>query len=364
MLGAAGLLLAGCAGSGAPAGPTATQTTPASSPELAALIEEAKAEGALDLVWGEGVLGGSEGAPLLIDGFRAYYGLDAAFPVNYTPGPPFTQTAATLSQEVATGQTASGGDVYLGYAPQWATLQSAPVPAFEETDWAWATNIPAEAIAPGGIGVAITTSFPVITLNSTAVTDPPSAMADLLDPKWKGRIASTPYASNFHYFAATIGEEEAIDYLTAFTDQVSGLMPCTQHDRLMSGEFDIFAFDCDQNAVVRNERDGGPLRYVIPSDAAMLTNISLGVPVNAAHPAAAKLWINYLLTRAAQDILWETYGSDLIWVEGSHTAQKVAELEADGVEFENWDFAAVLDSGRFPSGEFIGRMVAILTGAS
>jgi ABC-type thiamine transport system substrate-binding protein len=358
MAGTLGFVLTGC-------GPAAPEAAPSSGGDAAggieALLEQAREEGQLNITWGEGILGGTQAAGPLMEGFRAYYGLDD-FPVTYTPGPPATQMAATLAQEVAAGQPATS-DIYLGYAPQFAGLLEVGTPIFREIDWAaWAEEVPAEAIGGDGVGVGIVTNIPVITYNSQAVETPPTSMEELLEPAWKGRVASTPYASNFHYFAAENGEEEVLDYLRVFSEQISGLIICTQQDRLLTGEFDALAFDCDHTAALRNERAGGDLRYAVPTDATMLTYISLGVPVNASHPAAAQLWINYMMSREAQDILWEIYGSDSIHVEGSHMAEILAEYEADGVEFSSWSLDDLLESGTFPEPAYLEKQVAILSG--
>ena len=39
----------------------------------------------------------------------------------------------------------------------------------------------------------------------------------------------------------------------------------------------------------------------------------VAVPLDSAHPSAAKLWINYLLSREAQDLLYEMDQSDSHW---------------------------------------------------
>ena len=68
----------------------------------------------------------------------------------------------------------------------------------------------------------------------------------------------------------------------------------------------------------------------VPSDAAFLNRWYLTVPVNAAHPNAAKLWVNYLLSRSAQDILWKHELVDYAGVPGSHQAPRVDQLRQKG----------------------------------
>ena len=70
-IGALGLILTGCAAGDASPAPSGDQTQGSGS-GLDSLIAEAKAEGSLDLVWGEGVLGGTDGTPKLAEELIEY----------------------------------------------------------------------------------------------------------------------------------------------------------------------------------------------------------------------------------------------------------------------------------------------------
>jgi ABC-type Fe3+ transport system substrate-binding protein len=352
------VLLGGCSSSSG--GGASSDNDSLSSASRDELIEQAAEEGELTLNWSEPGMGGSKAAALIEKGFREYYDLPS-FEITYTPGPGMTQHAAALSQEIRAGQTATS-DIFQSYAPAWSGLVNLGETVFEPSDWAWAENVPDEAIAPDGIAVEVQTSLPVITYNSDAVESPPDAMSDLLDPSWKGRVASTPFASNFHYWAGEIGEEKATDFLREFSENIGGLITCGESDRLLSGEFDALAFDCAQDEATINERSDGPLRYVIPSDAAMMSHIYVGVPVNAEHPAAARLWVNYVLSREVQDILWNLRGGDSIFVDGSHMEEVVSQKKDEGYTFSDWDLDRVLNSGEFPDAEYLADQVAILSG--
>ncbi len=77
--------------------------------------------------------------------------------------------------------------------------------------------------------------------------------------------------------------------------------------------------------------------HVIPSDAAMINYLYMGVPRNAVHPNAAKLWINFMLTREAQDMEYEAETVDHHLLPGSKTAGEVTALQAKGVQFAEID---------------------------
>src|SRR5262249_6640297 len=107
----------------APASAPAAAAQPAAnrSPTLQALVDAARQEGAIDLVWGEGSLGGREGTRQLIDAINRQYGLN--LDVRFTPGPSFPEMAARIAQEYQSGRRATT-DVYMGADHHLATLMA------------------------------------------------------------------------------------------------------------------------------------------------------------------------------------------------------------------------------------------------
>ena len=57
------------------------------------------------------------------------------------------------------------------------------------------------------------------------------------------------------------------------------------------------------------------------------------VPVTAAHPNAAKLWINYMSSPEAQKLLYDVGYADLDVIPGSRTAKSIDALKDKGVKF-------------------------------
>src|SRR5438270_6584879 len=136
---AALLLIAAC-------GPSA-QRTPASGPSAAAssgpqlasdnarlqaLIDGARQEGALDLVWSEATLNGAAGVDRLIRAVNDYYGLNLT--ARFTPGPSQPQVASTLVAEFTAGRPATT-DVYIGGSESYIAMLLSPTVALEKVDW-------------------------------------------------------------------------------------------------------------------------------------------------------------------------------------------------------------------------------------
>jgi iron(III) transport system substrate-binding protein len=314
---------------GAPAATAATQAPTAGT--LQALIEGARKEGALSFVWGEGTVGGSEGIRRLAQGFNRHYGLNVD--VRFTPGPAMPEVVSKVVQEYLAGRPAST-DVVVGYANHLFTLIQAD--AALVSDWAgWAPNVQdPRLVAPGGGAVTFQSSMQGITYNSQRVPpeEVPRSMEALLEPRYKGRVASTPYASGFDRLAIPEmwGEQRTREYATRLADQVAGLIRCNEKERLLSGEFDIFALDCSHSDAFRMRAQGAPIGFLMASDAPFVLLLYMGVPKNASHPNAARLWVNYLLSREAQELMYETDFADTHLLEGSRTAPLIREREAAG----------------------------------
>src|SRR5262249_41231597 len=77
----------------------------AQSDRLHALVEAARQEGALDLVWGDGIIGGNQGVRRLAEGYNRAYGLNVD--VRFTIGLSFPEMAAKVAQEYQGGRRAS-----------------------------------------------------------------------------------------------------------------------------------------------------------------------------------------------------------------------------------------------------------------
>jgi iron(III) transport system substrate-binding protein len=215
--------------------------------------------------------------------------------------------------------------------------------ALEPVEWTrWAPNIrDPRLVAGGGMAVAFQSSVQGLTYNSGRLTGDavPQTMQDVLKPQYKGTVASTPYASGLNHLPSPDlwGKERTLDYVTRLADQIAGLIRCNETPRIVSGEFDMLAMDCSQSNALRAKAQGAPVGFIIPSDAPLMVPLYLAVPRKSAHPNAAKLWINYILSREAQDLLYEFDAQDLHLVEGSRTAKDLDALQATGIEFHQVD---------------------------
>jgi iron(III) transport system substrate-binding protein len=300
---------------------------------LSELIAGAKKEGVLRGQWGQNSFGGSEGFKEILEGMNKKYNLELKG--QYTPGPDMQRLMLRVIQEAAAGQPAST-DVYLGNAQAMHDALKANVLApmgygsFIENKPKPEGNF--NAIAPAGTHVAVATTIVGIQYNTQLVkgADIPRRMEDVLNPKWKGKIASTPYAAGMREFATPdfYGREKIIEFTKRLSKQIGGLMRCGEAERITSGEFLMLVFTCGGNDVNVLSRTGAPLGHTVVEEGTVLHMRYAAVPKNSRSPNAGALLINYLMTPEGQKLLWKHDGMDLHLFPGAQTQKDLEKVRA------------------------------------
>lgn len=309
---------------------------PAWSETVQSLTEAAKQEGELDLI--TPLYGGQPEISAWTAGFKALYGFDAN--VKNTPTTDIPAVASKIVQESSAGH-AGTIDVFIGSETHLLSLTKADL--LQKIDWSYAPNVRPEFVQDDGRAVAIITRLPGITYNASRVkpADVPHTLEEFVAAKYA--LATTPYGANLNILASpeVWGEAKALDYVKRLGAKASGLINCGQANRLLTGEFDMFGMDCGNNEALGAAARGAPLKAAIMNDAAILSYLYMAIPKNAPHPATAKLWINYILSRGAQDAMYQYDFSDLHRVAGSRTAGDVEKARASGAKFieVDYDFA-------------------------
>ena len=286
------------------------------SPELKKVIEGAKKEGVLQIQWQSGRLGGDAGMRQMVAAMNKRYGTNVK--LQFTPGQSMAKNLNKLAQEKAAGRPASS-DILLGTGNHisrglkknmlrkldWNSILERPAPSDTSLD----------RVATDGAGVAIASRIAGISYNTKLVkaSDVPVSMEDVFKPKWKGKIASTPYGTGFYQFAAKdkLGYEPMKDYVQRLARQIGGLVGCGAMDRIGSGEFMLLIFDCGHDDSLRLKRRGAPLAHTVVKEATRINIIYFGVPKHAQHPNSAILITNFLNTKEGQILQWKLAGHDL-----------------------------------------------------
>jgi ABC-type Fe3+ transport system substrate-binding protein len=301
---------------------------------LQAIVAAAATEGELTLSWSAGAIDSVDELGQQLDAFNRRYGLSVR--ARFAATAPGTDPVGELLQQQRAGQPASS-DIVLGTEIQVAALAKAA--ALIAEPWiSWASNIKdLKLVAAGGIAVSVQTRMPGITYNSRKLTgaDVPRTLADLLKPQYKGRIATVADGATFDRLGnqEVWGSERTLDYIRKLAGQVGGSLRCGDESAIVNGTYDVLVFDCGGARVSRLKAQGVLIGWTVPADAALVRHLYMGVPKNAAHPNLARLWIDFQLSREAQDLLYQYDFADEHRVIGSRTFIEIDRATKAGVKF-------------------------------
>jgi iron(III) transport system substrate-binding protein len=344
--------------SGAPAAPTSAPAT--HSPEVERLLAAARAAGEteLNLSWSGAVLGGHEGATKLGELFNRMYGTDVK--VNFTPGQ-MDQLTLRLSQDANAGRRpvvdlAAGSETHM--TP--LLLQDVLEP-YDYT--ALSPRITPEVVAPGGVAVPVASRILGITYNTNLVpaADLPRRLEDVLNPKWKGIIATTQSGIGFDgiAFRPEWTPDRMKEFVTRLSTHAGGLIRAGEQERIASGEFVMLVLNTGSHDVLRLRAAGAPVAQVIPDDASTIVYHYLALPRSSSRPNLARLFVNTVLSEEGQRILYETAHYDLHKLPGSRMGPELAEVYARGKRPLEIDVQFSLDNREMvPLRDEIARMLA------
>jgi iron(III) transport system substrate-binding protein len=308
------------------------------APTIAELVQGAKKETTLRAMWGADTLDGGPGLQKIVAAMNKKYGL--SIQPSFTPGPNMQGMMTKIAREKAAGQPASS-DVYFGN-PQ-SMLQASKADVLEPMDWRAFLERPLKSdagfdpIVSGNIGIAMASTLVGVIYNSDRVKgdDIPKKLADALNPKWKGKIASTPYAAGLREFAMPelLGREFIFDYAKKLSKHVGGLMRCGEMDKITSGEFLMLVLACGDQEVNIAQRQGIPLGYSIMDDATISHTRYSAVPKNSRAPNTAALFISYLHSAEGQKLMWDIDGLDFHLYPESNQRKRLDAAKARGAKF-------------------------------
>jgi iron(III) transport system substrate-binding protein len=180
-------------------------------------------------------------------------------------------------------------------------------------DIASARGLPATLVDPGRRWIATNLATRSLGHNTQLVPpeQAPKNYQDLLDPRWKGAFAWNPNAMTGAWgFIATVlrhmGEEQGLAYLRKLARQDITPLPIATRavlDRVIAGEYAI-GLEMVNAHVAISKAKGAPVRWV-PLDAVTTTLQVAGVTTGAPHPNAGRLFLDFITSRAGQEIFRE-----------------------------------------------------------
>jgi iron(III) transport system substrate-binding protein len=134
----------------------------------------------------------------------------------------------------------------------------------------------------------------------------PQSFADLLDPRWQGKVVKAHPGYSGTIMTATFATSRALgwDYFQKLAHQrVMQVQSATDPPRkLAAGERALMA-DGSEYVLLELKDSGNPVAVVYPREGTPLIVGSAAVMKSAPHPNAARLFISYLFSRAAQQLM-------------------------------------------------------------
>ena len=135
-----------------------------------------------------------------------------------------------------------------------------------------AAAYPAELKDPKGRWTALNLFYWTSAYNTNVVTaaDAPKTYEDLLDPKWKGKIAWTYDLTPggppgfVHNILTTMGTDKGMDYLRRFAAQEPVTIPAAQRvvlDKVVSGEYPLAVMILNYHATI-SMNQGAPVQWI------------------------------------------------------------------------------------------------------
>jgi iron(III) transport system substrate-binding protein len=163
-------------------------------------------------------------------------------------------------------------------------------------------------VPAGGAMSPRTLTIFTIAINTTLVPpdQEPKKWQDVLDPKWKGKLAmddprgSGPggtILSGIDYVYGQEIEQKLADQQPFFATQAGPIWTA-----LNRGEYAIFLSGGHPD-LIANRKAGAPVKQIRPVEGVGVTPIGQSLLKNAPHPNAAKLWIEWSLSEEGQSLL-------------------------------------------------------------
>src|SRR5499433_884502 len=136
----------------------------------------------------------------------------------------------------------------------------------------------------------------------------PKSYQDLLDPRFKGKIVWNPKSMTGAWgFISTVikgmGDDQGIAYLRALAKQDIVPLPIAIRavlDRVIAGEYAI-GLEMNNTHAAISAAQGAPVKWV-PLNPVSETLQVAGVAKGGAHPNAARLFIDFMTSKAGQEI--------------------------------------------------------------
>ena len=194
-----------------------------------------------------------------------------------------------------------------------------------------------------GYWTTSSTNVHVIGYNTRAVARDklPKRWEDLLNPAWKGKMSLSPREQWFAWILQIMGKENGLNYMRALAKQNPAIRreaTAMRAQLVIAGESDI-DIDSTFSVLTPLMRNGAPVAWTTLGPT-LVVPVGHGVATRAPHPNAAKLFIDFVLSREGQRLILtfdrNSARSDLAQEQGAMKDVKLIPLDpslGDNMEF-------------------------------
>ncbi len=309
----------------------------ARSEALERLIKAAKAEGGTFIA--HAVLDDVRGRREVEAAMERMFGIKVKW--EHLDFPSQNRFSARLLKELKAGRQPST-DIFNGTQATVPRLMDANALASVDNWRELIPRIPKDAIVPGGGAIPEHTRIGGFAYNTQLVPPDkvPKKLNDLLDPFWKGKLASTPYAAVWDRASirndGTFDKEKAArirDILKKLVDNghIVGLIGCGDEKRVASGEFVGLALICSGNNVARSQKKGAPLKMAYLKETSNISHSYMALLKKARYPNTAKLFMVFMQTKEGQAINRKWESTDTSYYPENKMYKVVNDLKARGM---------------------------------
>jgi iron(III) transport system substrate-binding protein len=138
-----------------------------------------------------------------------------------------------------------------------------------------------------------------------APKDVPTSYEDLLSPRWKNQIGLEAEEYQwFYHLLQIMGKEKGFDYMKKLAGQSLQMRKGhTLLAQLVAAGETALAVVVYSNRVERMKNSGAPIDWVRFKGPTITVINAISIPEKAPHPNAAKLFVDFVLSRAGQNLL-------------------------------------------------------------
>jgi ABC-type Fe3+ transport system substrate-binding protein len=182
--------------------------------------------------------------------------------------------------------------------------------AVRPIDAKYTTHLPAEFRDPKGMWASSNyyVMTPAVNTELVPVAERPKSYRDLLDPKWKGRMAwKTNDMSGGPGFIGNIlsfmGEADGMAYLRKLSEQNIRTVNASARallDQSIAGEYPLVLQIFNHHSEI-SARQGAPIAWVKMEPVAV-TNEQLSIAAKSPNPNAALLLVSFMLSKEGQEL--------------------------------------------------------------